>query len=246
MERATLASRSAGAVVGSSAGQRSNALSDGHRADGLRRVRSGAAPYSLFQRLVGAKRSRRLLVSRHVRPVGGERVLDVGCGPGDLLDELPSVDYLGVDLNPRYVDAARRRYGDRGRFKCADVRETDVSQEAPFDLVLGIGILHHLDDGEAHAFLRLAASALGRGGRVVTFDGVFTPGQPRVARWLMERDRGQRVRTVDGYMGLVEQHFASARHTIAEDLLHVPYTHIIIEATEPRASYERGAGVSLA
>jgi SAM-dependent methyltransferase len=209
-------------------------LSEGQRTDGLKRVLSGAALYSLVQRLVGAKRSRRLLVSRHVRPVSGERVLDIGCGPGELLDELPAVDYLGLDLNPRYVEAARRRYGDRGSFKCADVREIDVSHEAPFDLVLGIGILHHLDDGDAHTLLRLAASALARGGRMITFDGVFVPGQPRAARWLIERDRGQRVRTVDGYMTLVEHHFASVRKTVAEDLLRVPYTHIVIEAREPR------------
>ena len=211
-------------------------MSEGQRSNGLHRALSAHAVYSLSQRMLGATRARRLLVSRHVRPVAGERVLDIGCGPGELFDELPAVDYLGFDVNPRYVQAARRRHGRRGRFECADAREADLSHEAPFDLVLGIGIVHHLDDTDAHRLLRLAASALTRGGRMVTFDGVVIPGQPRAARWLIERDRGRRVRTVDGYLRLFEQHFATVSETVREDFLRVPYTHLVIEASAPRAS----------
>jgi SAM-dependent methyltransferase len=211
-------------------------VAEGQPTNGLRSVLSAPALYSLTQRLVGARRSRRLLVARHIRPTVGERVLDIGCGPGELLDALPPVDYLGFDLNPRSVDAARRRRGDRGRFECVDVREADLSSEAPFDLVLAVGLLHHIDDDGVHQLLDRAASALADGGRLVTFDGVFVPAQPRLAGWLLERDRGQHVRTVDGYMRPASDHFATVTPAVSLDFLCVPYTHLVIEASGTQAS----------
>jgi SAM-dependent methyltransferase len=209
-------------------------MADGQRTSDMRRMLSTPAIYSLFQRVVGAERSRRLLVARHVNPRAGERVLDLGCGTAELLDVLPPVDYLGFDINPRYIDAARQRYGSRGRFECADIRDADISGEQPFDLVLAVGLLHHLDDQRVRGLLALAASALVPSGRLVTFDGVFAVGQPRAARWLIEHDRGQQVRTVDGYRRLVDGHFATVELIIGEDFLRIPYTHLVVKASGPQ------------
>ncbi len=204
------------------------------RTQGLRSVLSVPAIYELAQVSVGARRSRRRLADRHIRARPGHRVLDIGCGPGDLIEVLPEVDYLGFDVNKRYVESARRRHGDRGRFLHADARDVDLGDERGFDVAVAVGILHHLDDASVGRLLRFAAAALVPGGRLVTFDGVLTPGQPRVARWLIERDRGQCVRTVDGYERLAREVFEEVDTTVADDFLRVPFTHIVMEATRPR------------
>lgn len=206
----------------------------GERTGGLRALLSVPRLYSSIQEAVGAGRSRRLLAQRHIRAAQGARVLDVGCGPGALIGALPSVDYLGFDLNPRYIEAAERDYGDRARFFCADAREVDLSAEEPFDVVLAVGLLHHLDDDGVNQLLRLAASVLTQDGRLVTFDGVLVPGQRRMARWLIERDRGREVRTVEGYLRLARAHFERVDHTVSEDFLRVPYTHLVMEVSLPR------------
>jgi SAM-dependent methyltransferase len=211
------------------------------RTGGLRALLSVPRLYSSVQEAVGAGRSRRLLAQRHIRAAPGARVLDVGCGPGELIGSLPSVDYLGFDLNPRYIEAAKRDYGDRGRFFCADARDVDLSAEEPFDVVLAVGLLHHLDDAGVNRLLRLAASVLADEGRLVTFDGVLVPGQPRLARWLIERDRGREVRTFEGYLRLARAHFERVDHTVSEDFLRVPYTHLVMEVSLPR---KRPSGAS--
>lgn len=57
------------------------------------------------------------------------RVLDLGCGVGDLVSLLPNgVGYLGVDLVPAFIEEGRRAHAGRPdtRFEVCDL--TDLSQ----------------------------------------------------------------------------------------------------------------------
>lgn len=65
------------------------------------------------------------IVAAYVRAFGLRRVLDVGCGTGDLLAFLPpDVTYVGVDIAPTAVETAQRRFAERPNsyFFCADFR----------------------------------------------------------------------------------------------------------------------------
>lgn len=42
------------------------------------------------------------------------RILDVGCGPGTNAHHFEGIDYLGIDLNPRYVTWPMRATGSAG------------------------------------------------------------------------------------------------------------------------------------
>lgn len=190
--------------------------------------------YKLFSALVGAQNSQSTFVNQYVRPAAGSRILDIGCGPGNILDHLPQVDYFGFDFNPSYIESATRRYGHRGQFFCQRVSEARVFLEQPesFDIVLAIGILHHLDDTEATRLFEIAKRALKKGGRLVTFDGCYVDDQSRAAKYLLSRDRGQFVRDEKGYIGLAKTRFDEVCVSIRHDLLHIPYTHIILECVK--------------
>ncbi len=187
--------------------------------------------FRFFNSLIGG-RARPDYVDRFVRPKAGDRILDIGCGPGDVLACLPDVTYIGFDTDPRYVEAASERFGQRGKFFCADV--TQVAAEATFetgsfDIVMANGVLHHLPDAAARDLLRVAARALKPGGRLVTHDGCYVDGQSRVARYLLSRDRGEHVRKEREYVDLARSAFASVNPTVAHDLLRIPYTILVME-----------------
>jgi SAM-dependent methyltransferase len=171
-------------------------------------------------------------VRGHIRPWPGARVLDIGCGLGAIVEELPPVEYVGFDVDPTYVEGARRHYGDRGRFHCADVTRAEIAPDA-YDIVMAIGVLHHLDDEQARHLIALAWRALVPGGRLVTLDGCYTPQQSRIARYLLASDRGRHVRNQKGYEALVRERFPRVAVTLRHDWLRLPYTHIIIESTKP-------------
>ncbi|OQW90969.1 MAG: hypothetical protein BWK78_05800, partial [Thiotrichaceae bacterium IS1] len=84
---------------------------------------------------------------------------------------------------------------------------------------------------EALQLFRLAQSALKPEGRLITLDGVYTNDQSRLARWIISKDRGQFVRTEEGYSLLARQVFSNNQIVIRHDLLWIPYTHIIMECS---------------
>ena len=186
------------------------------------------AVYRAWGKFVGGRDPGRY-AREHIRAKKDQRVLDIGCGPADVLRYLPSVDYAGFDANPEYIATATKNYGDRGRFYCQRVSAESLAENEGYDLVLATGVLHHLDDSEAEQLFRIAHAALVPGGRLVTLDGVFVPGQNRVAKMIIARDRGEHVRDENGYTRIAERVFSKITRTIRTDLLRIPYTHLILE-----------------
>lgn len=170
----------------------------------------------------------------------GNRVLDIGCGPAEILDHLPpGIDYHGYDVEPNYISTARARFGDRGSFEVRAVAPDAVDDIGSFDVVMSLAVLHHLTDQEADTLFASAAKVLRPGGRVVTLDCAYVKGQNPVARLLASLDRGRYVRSPDGYLALAKRHFEQVKVSILHDLIALPYTHCILEARVPlkRSTY---------
>jgi SAM-dependent methyltransferase len=201
-----------------------------HHDGGLHRLLDRAGVYGALQRLLLRSGSRERYVRDFVRPFPGCRILDIGCGPGDILEYLPQSigAYAGFDMNPGYIEAARRRWGSRGSFRCERVEAATVGERGTHDIVLANGIVHHLDDAEAGQLFEVARLALRPGGRLITYDNVYIEGQHGFARWLIGRDRGKAVRTREAYEALARSRFPRVESAILHDTLRVPYTILIM------------------
>ena len=131
------------------------------------------------------------------------RVLDIGCGPADILAHLPHVEYYGFDISELYIQRARARFADRhAKFACKLLTSDDLSRLPRFDRVIAIGLLHHLGDEMATELMRMVSTRLAPGGRLVTLDPCLSDDQNLVSRWLVKSDRGQNVRTREGYAAI--------------------------------------------
>src|SRR5438477_4383097 len=177
--------------------------------------------------------ARATYIREYVRPAQGARILDIGCGPADILADLPpEVAYVGFDADSRYIESAHRRFGTRGTFHCQQVTRDLVGQFKAFDIVMANGVLHHLDDVAAADLFDIARMSLAPGGRVVTLDGCYVTGQSKIAKFLLTQDRGQYVRTQDGYEKLAKRAFQIVTTHLRTDLMRIPYTHIILECSQ--------------
>ena len=131
------------------------------------------------------------------------RVLDVGCGPGTNAHHFLDCEYLGVDINPRYIELAVARYGPR--FRVADVTRDDFSGGGFWDCILVNSLLHHLPDVSVDAMLRRFPEILSADGTVHILELVL-PDRPSVARWLARHDRGRYPRRLIRWNELLTRH----------------------------------------
>lgn len=196
----------------------------------MRAIFSSPFIYSIFQNIMGAHSIRRRFVEEFVRPLTGCAILDIGCGPADILAYLPEVDYCGFDISDAYITRAKKRFGQRGKFFCRELTHSDVDKMPNIDIVLALGLLHHLDDDSAIAVLQLASKALKPGGRLLTFDPCFDVKQNYVAHFLVGIDRGQNVRTRAEYEAIANVVFESP-HVEVRHRSWIPYTHCFMECT---------------
>ncbi len=194
-----------------------------------------ASWYRRWKQLLRADAVMAKIVAEHIRPVPGSVVLDVGCGNGDIRPLLGAVDYTGIDANEDYLHEARAQEDESTRFVAGDVSDLPGMGLGPYDLVIAVGLLHHVDDTSAAALLDGVATALRAGGRFVSVDPAFTPDQRTSARVLAALDRGRHVREPDGYQTLIGAALQLDRTVVRHDLLWLPYTHCIVEASRADA-----------
>jgi SAM-dependent methyltransferase len=169
---------------------------------GLSSVLDWVAAYRLWQAPFVEKKLD--AIRRHGGFSSARRVLDVGCGPGINTRHFLDADYLGLDLNPAYVDFARRRYGKT--FLVADVRHYVAPEGATFDFILVNSFFHHVDDESARRILANLSTLLTDDGSVHILDLVL-PREPGPARTLARWDRGRYARPLESWDRLFAESF---------------------------------------
>ena len=202
--------------------------------DGIHSMLSFYWVYNGFQKLIGADKVRTTLAHEYIRPKAGEKILDIGCGTGEILKYLPdTIQYHGYDLSKKYILHAKECFKEKGIFKCADVTKMMHGEFGQFDTVLASGLLHHLDDQEVHNIINSARKLLKPNGKLIKLDCCYTNQQSLIARYLIDQDRGKNVRTEEGYRSLVAPYFKNIHVDIKNDVLRLPYTHIFMICTNP-------------
>lgn len=198
---------------------------------GMHSALSVASVYSLAQRLIGGERALRIFTDDYVKAGALDRVLDLGCGTGSVYPFLDVADYVGLEPSREYVEAARAAIGTGGRIVHDQIGSgTELeSVGTGFDVVVMIGVLHHLSDDLVRAAAAVA-SAAAPNGRFVTIDPARLPRQRRIARSLADRDRGRHVRDpADLEALLVDALGGDTETSVRGDLLRVPYDHVITQ-----------------
>lgn len=211
------------------------------RTCGIYRFLRRAAAYDILQAVIRPTWKYREFVERYVRPYKGMRLLDVGCGTATILSYLPCVEYIGVDVNANYIRRAAKRFGNRGTFIVSDGSGCLGVPDKSVDVVLALGVLHHVNDEVAKNILTECARVLAPGGRFVSHDPVVDVDCSFGARLFVRLDRGKHVRARADLLALVGMQFAEVESLMVSDSLRIPFHEIILEC---RAGSDDLPGVS--
>lgn len=154
--------------------------------------------------LEGGFRKQGAIIRAELGGIGG-MVIDVGCGTGTYAGLFDPGRYIGIDIDPRYVSAAARRW--RGhQFSQMDATAMRF-EDGTFAAGLLAGVVHHLDDRLALSVLLELRRVICRGGKLMFLDQTHSPASNPVGCMINRMDKGDRIRCLADYRALVSAYF---------------------------------------
>lgn len=130
-------------------------------------------------------------------PEGDIKVLDLGSGLGNLAPLFSPKNYLGVELDPQLVDLAKK---DCLKYNFVRGDIATFSNNQRYDLVIVIGVLHHINDQQLDRALNVIGKHLKKDGRAIILEAI-----PPIYKWnlpgrfIRSLDQGNFIRSYDDY-----------------------------------------------
>ena len=143
--------------------------------------------------------------------VSYQSVLDVGCGPGSNTNFFGSCDYTGIDINPRHIEYAQKRFPDK-KFYVQDAGRLTMPA-ASFDLINVNSLIHHLSDESAINMFTQLAPLLRKNGIVIISEPLIPAKNQYFRRRLQKLDFGKYFRTREQYCSLFNKNFRIDKET---------------------------------
>lgn len=171
--------------------------------------------------------SRLYIFAKYLPYIPGDKILDLGCGPGTNSSFFQTKDYFGIDISSRYIKQAEVKSPNH-KFICGNFLLLGKEWDDSFDIILMSGLLHHLSDQLACEFIEKSYSVLKKGGRLIAIENCLHYKQSWIKRKIIMQDRGEFVRDKNDIDNLFKRSKFKAQLSIEEDLLLIPYTHCIV------------------
>lgn len=130
-----------------------------------------------------------------------DSVLDLGCGTGYITKFFPKSKYLGLDIDKQALNYAKKR---NKNYKFIEGNAVFFRTKQKFDLIVIIGVLHHLNDFESNKALTNVSKKLTKRGRVIIIEAVPPINKYNLlSKFLRSLDRGHFIRGFSSYNRMI-------------------------------------------
>ncbi len=193
------------------------------RANSLYNLINNPILYIIFQKIMSGTSFRKKIIINNIKK-RRINVLDIGCGPAEILNYIPNANYYGFDIDKRSIKYAKKKYKRKNHhFFCKRFEQKELIRLPKFDFIILFGILHHLENSEIKKLLYLCKKKMKKNSKLLTEDPIFLKKQNFIAKFLIRHDRGINVREKKEYLNLVKKHFRSVSSKITHQFF-IPYT----------------------
>lgn len=148
--------------------------------------------FDIFLKLFGDRKIHKKVIKGELNIQKKNRVLDIGCGTGDLALMFPAESYTGIDCDKNYVDFARKKYSRNFlTMNAADLKFADDY----FDIILVSGLFHHIPDETLQRVLLEIKRVIKPSGRALFFEVTYLNRGDSIFKELIRKaDRGKYIR----------------------------------------------------
>ena len=179
--------------------------------------------YKIIQGVMSGTSFRNSIIKKNITK-NNLKILDIGCGPAQILEHIPQCDYYGYDIDRRSIQYAKKKYYQKNyHFYCKKFNKTELKKLPKFDFIIFFGILHHLSNKEVHEMLKLCKKIMKKNSKLLTEDPIFLKNQNVIAKFLIKKDRGLNVRKKQQYINLLKKHFKKIKNKVTHQYF-IPYT----------------------
>jgi len=179
--------------------------------------------YIFFQKIMSGTSFRKKIIIKNIKN-SKVKVLDIGCGPAEVLNYIPNAVYYGYDIDQRSINYAKKKYKDKNHhFFCKKFGKSEIKKLPKIDYVILFGIVHHLNDEEVKNLFELCKKVMKKNAVLLTEDPILIKNQNPIARFFIKNDRGMNIREKSNYLKLANAYFKNIRAKITHQFF-VPYT----------------------
>ena len=131
------------------------------------------------------------------------KILDIGCGSGEISRFFNNLDYIGIDVNPDYIEFARKIY--KKNFEVMNAQKLRFKKRY-FDYVVIIGVLHHIDDKNCNLILNEIKRVIKDTGKIIIIEDVNTQSKiDLLGNIIRKLDVGEHIRTQKEWLELLSK-----------------------------------------
>ena len=131
------------------------------------------------------------------------KILDLGCGSGEMSRFFEDLDYKGIDLNSKYIEFAKNIY--KNDFEVMNAQNLKFENNT-FDYVVVIGVLHHIDDENCNIILNEIKRVIKDTGKIIIIEDVNTQSKiDLLGNIIRKLDVGNHIRTEKEWFKLLSK-----------------------------------------
>ncbi len=185
--------------------------------------------HKLFDRIILSHKSFAVfkdLIHKNVIIKPSDKILDIGCGTGAFSPLFKPGNYTGIEISPKKVTYCQQKFPD---YTFLQMSGTQLEfPDNSFDLILVLGVFHHIHDTNATKMLAEIKRALKPRGTVLVIEPTLSPTSSRLNWYMQFIDKGKFIRYNEQYLDLFTKGLkVNTTYQFITELLYNEYLYVL-------------------
>jgi 2-polyprenyl-3-methyl-5-hydroxy-6-metoxy-1,4-benzoquinol methylase len=149
----------------------------------------------------------------------GLKILDFGSGFGNFAKLFDFNDYLGIEINHKYISKSRKL---NSNYNFLNINLAQIKLDRKYDLVIIYGVLHHIPNHEVRLILDNIKNSLEDRGKIYIYEPLPPQSLSNIKSLILKNlDLGNFIRTNSELISLIPDDFTFEEFSLIPNTDHI-------------------------